>query len=142
MELSRRSFLTGLLATAAVAPAAKAAAIDFGAAPPITVEWGVYNGIVFREVERVRSALDVQHIIRAKDLLARNVPPRADGTYMVLTDPVWAKALGHHDRRTLRVNNIRFARAKDVRLGGSPFYRCGCHDADCILYGCRRGLAA
>lgn len=86
MNLSRRKFLTGLLATAAL----PAIPVPLPEIAPSIFEGaiGVYNGVV------IRSVLSLDDVLRAKRHATRNhIKPNRDGYYVQMVGPSWARAL-------------------------------------------------
>lgn len=103
-SLSRRGFLGGLLASAAVAPVVHALPAVAPLADSIfSGSIGIYNGVIIREV------LTIDHVLKAKAAMMRapKVQPLPNGCYAFVITPRWADALlTPSDRHAYRAQGV------------------------------------
>jgi hypothetical protein len=84
MNLSRRGFLAGLLASAAAAPVVARAAVAPALPPIFSGEIGIYNGVIIREVE----SFTLDHLMRAKQAMGSAViRATPEGYYVAYVSP-------------------------------------------------------
>lgn len=120
MNLSRRGFLGGLLASAAAPVIARAlpAAEALPSAATMLFQDGdlLFNGVIIREQLNVPL---IQRLLR--EARKKRIPPAPGGYYVAYT----------HSRQQF-----------DLGRGTEQLDHCDCISSECILYGCQEKLAA